>query len=191
MKLDVCKHLANYRLLLSILALAALLLEWKWIDGGRPSALLDPRDLEPLLGLMLIAGGLGLRSWAAGIVHKNRVLAATGPYSLVRHPLYLGSFIIVLGIASVLEDRLTLALGVVIALLIFTARIVQEERLLAERFGTAWDHWAARTGRMLPAFPLHYVPGVWSYQSWRRNREWWMWVKIILLLALIEAWNAV
>lgn len=190
MKIDVLKHLAHHRLLLSMLALAALLLEWKWIDGGRPHPLIDPRDLEPLLGLMLIVGGLGLRSWAAGIVHKDRALATTGPYSLVRHPLYLGSLMVVLGVASVMEDRLTLALGAGIALLIFTARIAQEERLLAERFSPAWDHWAARTGRILPAFPLHYAPGAWSYQRWRRNREWWMWIKITLLLALIEAWNA-
>lgn len=189
MKIDVLKHLTHYRHLLTFLVVAALLLEWKWNDGGRPSALLDPRDLTPLLGLMLVAAGLLLRSWAAGIVHKNRALAATGPYSLVRHPLYLGSFIIVLGFATVMEDYLALAVGTVIALLIFTARIVQEERLLAERFGATWDRWAARTGRMLPEFPLHYVHGAWSLDRWRANREGWMWVKIALLLALIEVWN--
>lgn len=37
--------------------------------------------------------GVGIRSWAAGTIRKNSELATSGAYSLCRHPLYLGSFL--------------------------------------------------------------------------------------------------
>jgi protein-S-isoprenylcysteine O-methyltransferase Ste14 len=44
-----------------------------------------------------LAGGL-LRLWAAGHIDKQRVLARSGPYALTRNPLYLGSFVMGIGV---------------------------------------------------------------------------------------------
>ena len=44
-----------------------------------------------------LAGGL-LRLWAAGHIDKRRVLARSGPYALTRNPLYLGSFVMGIGV---------------------------------------------------------------------------------------------
>jgi len=37
--------------------------------------------------------GLGVRTWAAGYLDKNRNLTVSGPYACTRHPLYLGSLL--------------------------------------------------------------------------------------------------
>ncbi len=48
-------------------------------------------------GTLALAGAL-LRLWAAGYIDKGRVLAQGGPYAMTRNPLYLGSFLMALGI---------------------------------------------------------------------------------------------
>ena len=45
-------------------------------------------------GAPLAVLGLLLRAWAAGTIVKERELTTTGPYSHLRHPLYLGSLFI-------------------------------------------------------------------------------------------------
>ncbi|MDH3941668.1 MAG: hypothetical protein OET46_11820, partial [Xanthomonadales bacterium] len=52
-----------------------------------------------VLGFVLAAVGQAWRIYAAGVIYKNRKLASTGAYSLVRHPLYLGNFLILVGFA--------------------------------------------------------------------------------------------
>ncbi len=48
-------------------------------------------------GIVTLAGAL-IRVWAAGHIDKGRTLAQCGPYALTRNPLYLGSFLMALGI---------------------------------------------------------------------------------------------
>lgn len=182
--------LARYRLPLSFFLFLALVFEWQLNDGGRPHALLDPRHLTPWLGLMLIATGLLLRSWAAGVIVKREALATEGPYALMRHPLYLGSFFIALGLAQVMEDRLAIAATMLSYWAIYLPVMRQEEHELARRFGAAWRDYAARTGMALPRWPLRLASGDWSWERWRRNREWRMWPKAALMLALMENLNA-
>ncbi|MCU0990557.1 MAG: hypothetical protein MUE63_13455 [Xanthomonadales bacterium] len=47
-----------------------------------------------LAGFVIAALGQAWRIYAAGVIYKNKRLATTGAYSLVRHPLYLGNFLI-------------------------------------------------------------------------------------------------
>ena len=48
-------------------------------------------------GLLAFAGGT-IRIWAAGHIEKGKSLAQGGPYALTRNPLYLGSFLMALGV---------------------------------------------------------------------------------------------
>src|SRR5438874_11478864 len=68
--------------------LLALLLRYLAL-GIRPRSLLDGGDLYVLAGSALLVCGVGLRSWAAGIVCKFQQVTTTGPYRLCRNPLYL------------------------------------------------------------------------------------------------------
>lgn len=181
--------LARYRLHLSFLVFVVLVLEWQLNDGGRPYPLFSPRDLNAPLGLLLTAAGLGLRSWAAGVIHKRVALATEGPYSLIRHPLYLGSFLVALGFAEIMDDLLALAVILLAVPLIYVSTIQQEERGLAEKFGAAWDAYAACTGSILPRLPVRLSPGDWSWERWWANREWRILLRTVAVLWLLEWWN--
>jgi len=50
-----------------------------------------------LAGFIIAALGQVWRIYAAGVIYKNKRLATTGAYSLVRHPLYFGNFLILAG----------------------------------------------------------------------------------------------
>ena len=47
-----------------------------------------------LMGALIVAAGEAVRFWACGHLVRNERLTRTGPYRLVRHPLYLGSLLI-------------------------------------------------------------------------------------------------
>lgn len=107
-----------------------------------------PRSL--LLGVGLIAAGVALRIWAAGHVEKSREVTSSGPYRFTRHPLYLGSTLLGIGFA-VAANHLLLGVAVV-AYLAATlgAAIRAEEAHLREKFGAAYDAYAAGTPRFVP-----------------------------------------
>src|ERR1700722_10294856 len=52
------------------------------------------------LGLPVSIAGLALRAWAAGHLAKDQRLAVSGPYAFTRNPLYLGTLITALGLAT-------------------------------------------------------------------------------------------
>src|SRR5258706_10485026 len=51
------------------------------------------------VGLALIAASCWLRIWASGHLVKNKVLTVTGPYAYVKNPLYIGTFLGMVGTA--------------------------------------------------------------------------------------------
>jgi protein-S-isoprenylcysteine O-methyltransferase Ste14 len=51
------------------------------------------------VGAVFAAAGELLSIWAAGHLEKGREVTTTGPYRFTRHPLYLGSVLIGVGLA--------------------------------------------------------------------------------------------
>ena len=82
---------------------------------------------------------------------KKKRLASDGPYALVRHPLYLGSILLMLGFALLTGMWWNLPISALIALISFGTAIHSEERFLAEKFGDRWAVYAAERGRSPPA----------------------------------------
>ncbi len=77
-------------------------------------------------------------------------LVTTGPYFLVRHPLYLSMIVMLLGLVIGMRS----IWGVLLTLIAFTPasiyRATLEERHLADKFGTEWDRYAEVTWFILP-----------------------------------------
>jgi protein-S-isoprenylcysteine O-methyltransferase Ste14 len=111
------------------------------------------------IGVTLTAGGLLFTVWArlhlganwSGTVtiKKDHELVTSGPYSLVRHPIYTGLLVAFLGSAVACgEWRGVLALVIVFAALWRKARY--EERWMREQFGQAYRDYSQRVAALVP-----------------------------------------
>ena len=61
------------------------------------SLLGEPEPMMLYIGTGIAAVGTLVRLWASGYVMKNKELATTGPYAYVRHPLYVGNILLLIG----------------------------------------------------------------------------------------------
>jgi hypothetical protein len=81
-----------------------------YVFGGALLWWADPSPGSLIAGGALAAAGEGLRLWATGHLNKNEALTVTGPYGFLRHPLYLGSFVLVTGFAIMARTTMCLVL---------------------------------------------------------------------------------
>ncbi len=125
-------------------------------------------------GLAIAVAGQLFRIYAAGFIHKNKQLASTGPYALVRHPLYLGNFLIMFGF-TLAAANLSVALGVVVFWLIwYPAAIVYEDNKLERIFEDDWRDWSKNIRAVIPGrfrWTDLNAAGWDTYQSLIRNGE--------------------
>ncbi len=78
---------------------------------------------------------------------ESSALVTSGAYRISRHPMYLGIVLIVLGIALLLGSLLSFVIVAALAGLLDRRFIAVEERMLAARFGEAWQAYKRRARR--------------------------------------------
>jgi protein-S-isoprenylcysteine O-methyltransferase Ste14 len=93
-------------------------------------------------GLAVACAGEGVRVWAAGHLEKSREVTASGPYRWMRHPLYVGSSILALGVVVASRSYLLGGLAALYMGATITAAIRTEEAFLRRTFGDAYDRYA-------------------------------------------------
>jgi protein-S-isoprenylcysteine O-methyltransferase Ste14 len=161
------------------------------IAGGvRPRDLFDVRDPWTAGGVGLVALGVALRSWAAGILLKDRELTTTGPYALIRNPLYVGSFLMLLGFCILLNAAHLVWLILLPLLALYVVKVRQEEQLLARLFPSDWPGYMQRTPRFLPWPRRVSLAAEWSAAQWTRSREYQALLTSIAALVAIAIWHA-
>ena len=94
-------------------------------------------------GLLVAMAGEAMRVWAAGHLEKSREVTRSGPYRWIRHPLYVGSSIVALGIVIAARDILVTVLALAYMIVTIGAAIRTEESFLRERFGDTYDRYRA------------------------------------------------
>ena len=104
--------------------------------------------LMPVLALMLAGYLLLFRGWRQ--VHGARGrLVSDGLYAYVRHPQYTGLFLIIAGFLVQWPTLITVLMTPVLAYA-YVRLARQEEGIMGERFGYAYDRYAERTARFFP-----------------------------------------
>ena len=115
-----------------------------FILGAAVLYLAQPTRTSLVRGAVLALIGEALRIWAAGHLEKSREVTRSGPYRFTRHPLYLGSSIIAIGIAVASASLAVAAIVAVYVLTAIPAAILSEEAHLREKFGGAYDAYKTR-----------------------------------------------
>lgn len=152
------------RMLPPFLALAvALALTHHFWPGQLKEPLSSPRPLwGSAVGLALLYLGFALTFWARVTLGGNwsgritlkqdHELITTGPYRFVRHPIYTGLILALLGTAVVEENLLLVFVLIAVAWgFVIKARI--EESYMLGNFGTRYEDYRTRTGLLLPRLP--------------------------------------
>jgi protein-S-isoprenylcysteine O-methyltransferase Ste14 len=114
-----------------------------------------------LAALSLSFSGLAIRcavvgqkpkGTSGGNVRKQRaeVLNTKGMYSVVRHPLYLGNFLIWVGLSLVLRNLWMSAMACLIFCLYYERIAFAEEEFLRKKFKDSYLRWAAVTPAFIP-----------------------------------------
>ncbi len=115
-----------------------------------------------------------------------QTLNTTGPYSITQHPLYLGSFLIWIGV-SIPMNNLIFFLGTILfSMGFFTMLIRVESNFLSEKFGDLYAEWSKRT----PVFyvnPFSFIPAKNSFDGIRvLATEYPTWISIVAGLLLTD-----
>ena len=89
-------------------------------------------------------------NWSSSVtVKQDHTLIRTGPYTVVRHPIYSGLILAIFGTALALgEFRDLLAVGVLFATFLIKSRT--EERFMTEQFGHDYEHYRHETKALIP-----------------------------------------
>lgn len=185
----IAEFLIRRRILLSAIVFA-LLIAQDVAYGPKPHDLANMRDPLSVLGALLVVGGLGLRSWSAGILRKNEELTMSGPYGLIRNPLYLGSFMMMFGFCALIPDPTNFLFILGPVLIIYIVKVRQEEKLLAHRFPEQWATYSTTVPRFFPGFRVPDVSAPWSLMQWVRHREYQALIATVLALLAFKLWHS-
>lgn len=116
-----------------------------------------------LAGLAIALIGEGVRLWAAGHLEKSREVTQSGPYRWARHPLYIGSTLIALGVVVAARHPVVTIVTSVYMVTTVAAAIRTEEAFLRATFGETYDRYRVAAGKP--------VARRFSLARARRNRE--------------------
>ncbi len=144
----------------------------------------DEHSLRSGIGY-IIAGAL-LRLWSNGYAIKNDRLSTCGPYAFVRNPLYLGTFLIALGMTIVLQMKWW-AIAFLAALgWVYYKTIRDEEGMLLAKFGDEYKKYCSKIPALVPSL-IPYTQGEkWPFSIQRlidsKEHKPVFWVIILLIL---------
>ena len=132
-----------------------------------------PGLVTNLAGGGLVAMGLVVRVWAAGVLQKGGGLCTDGPYQYVRHPLYVGSLVAALGFCVMMSVVWAWAVVLPLFIVLYAVQVSLEERLLRAEYGERHREYAAEVPKVVPRLRSGGVGGGrrWSFSQALVNRE--------------------
>lgn len=83
-------------------------------------------------------------------IQNHHTLISSGPYTLVRHPMYSAFLLWFIAQSLILPDIVVSAGSIIAASLLIFQRIPAEEALLRTEFGLKYDEYSVNTTRIIP-----------------------------------------
>ena len=113
-----------------------------------------------LIGYILLVLSATGRIWCLVFIsgRKNQTIVDTGPYSIVRNPLYVFNLIAVLGFGLAVGRPILAVLLTIGFIVFYREAVAKEEEHLIATFGEMFTKYAASTPRWLPRFENYHEP---------------------------------
>jgi protein-S-isoprenylcysteine O-methyltransferase Ste14 len=143
--------------------------------------------LFELGGVFLISVCVFGRLWSSAYMsgHKTHTLISQGPYSIVRHPLYLFSFIGTMGVGLLTENLLILGVLFLLFAGYYPLVILAEEEKLLKKHGEEYVRYMRRVPRFIPKLSLLDEPSSFNVKTIKYRKAffetiWFIWLYIPL-----------
>lgn len=128
--------------------------------------------LYTIISIMLALVGFIIRFYTIGTTPKGtsgrntneqvaEVLNSSGVYAIVRHPLYLGNYLIWIGIACFVFNTAFIVLVTLLFWLYYERIMFAEERFLEKKFGNEYLEWSNKIPAFIPRiskFTVSVIP---------------------------------
>jgi hypothetical protein len=102
-------------------------------------------------GVSISLFGQLIQAWCFACLVKNREVCIRGPYLLVRNPMYLGRYFLILGFVCLTGSAVAIAAYTVLYYPYMLFRVKREERRLRRRHGEEFERYCREVRRFLPS----------------------------------------
>jgi protein-S-isoprenylcysteine O-methyltransferase Ste14 len=112
------------------------------------------------VGLLLVVGGLAFRYWAIRVLGRfftstvevkgDQTVIQSGPYRYLRHPSYLGTLVMAVGVPILFRSYIGIVFSLVGFGVAYAIRITAEEKALVSDLGQPYADYQKRTWRLIP-----------------------------------------
>lgn len=183
----LCQFVSKKRIRISFTLIGSIII-YLIVSGHKPNSILPWISVSGFIGTLITFGGVFMRSWAAGVIKKQKTLATDGPYALCRHPLYLGSFFMALGFLIIIGHYFATLAVIAIILSVYIPTIRKEERVISEHFQDSWPDYTRDVGLIFPKRLTNRIWISWSFSQWFSNKEFQASLATIVALILVQFW---
>jgi protein-S-isoprenylcysteine O-methyltransferase Ste14 len=112
------------------------------------------------LGILLTAGALFIFwrahadlgvNWSPSLeIREKHELITRGIYGVIRHPMYASQWLLTLATPLLLQNWIAGFLNLVVFIPFYILRVKAEEQMMLDSFGTQYQEYIKKTGRVLP-----------------------------------------
>lgn len=142
----------------AVIVIAAIIMRSRFGGIARLPVAHLPHPVLGAAGVVLCLCGLALAIWARICLGRNwgmpmslkkdPELVTTGPYAYVRHPIYTGILLMMLGSASAFNLLWLVVVAILAAYFLYSA--VQEQKIMLREFPDTYPAYMARTKMLIP-----------------------------------------
>ena len=107
--------------------------------------------ISPIFFLIWVHRHLDTQWSIALELQEGHRLITSGPYTRIRHPMYLGVFVYTIGLILISSDLLV-SIFFAFTIWVNYRRIPEEEQMMIDEFGEEYLEYMKRSGKLLPPF---------------------------------------
>jgi protein-S-isoprenylcysteine O-methyltransferase Ste14 len=138
---------------------ALIIAQPRMVQGVLAEPIWPPNIATEIVGFIVMLAGLGFSVWARRHIGANwsatvtvkegHELVRTGPYAIVRHPIYTGLLAAFFGMA-IIVDAWKVEIGLPLIAFAFIRKLRIEEGYMAAQFGSAYDDYKRHVRALIP-----------------------------------------